>query len=121
MFRKIFTMKVLLCTKIKNLNSNVLISISRNQNVNKDSTFRGKICHLGISSLIRHMGTAAQRYVKRGLTCHQYIIDAQFIREHLCTIFARNRPSMVKRRSDKTKGIKGKQSKFNTQKLEKQN
>ena len=37
----------------------------------------------------------------------------------LLWIFARNRPSMVKRRSDKTKGIKEKQSKFNTQKLEK--
>ena len=33
----------------------------------------------------------------------------------LIWIFARNRPSMVKRRSDKTKGIKEKQSKFNTQ------
>ena len=35
----------------------------------------------------------------------------------LLWIFARNRPSMVKRTSDKT--IKEKQSKFNTQKLEK--
>ena len=37
----------------------------------------------------------------------------------LLWIFARNRPSMVKRRSDKTKGIKEMQSKLNTQKLEK--
>ena len=37
----------------------------------------------------------------------------------LLWIFARNRPSMVKRRSDKTKGIKEKQSKFSIQKLEK--
>ena len=37
----------------------------------------------------------------------------------LLWIFVRNRPSMVKRRNDKTKGIKEKQAKFSTQKLEK--
>ena len=37
----------------------------------------------------------------------------------LLWIFARNRPSMVKRKSDKTKGTREKQSKLNTQKLEK--
>ena len=37
----------------------------------------------------------------------------------LLWIFARNRPSMVKRRSDKTKGSREKQSNFNTQKTKK--